>query len=163
MIRLVLTLTCGVCLAATAAIGQDARRAGENPKAVLPTLRRADALKSADALLAVSSAERPVVDPELPDPFYPTVKRTRKADAEPAAPALSTDYLIARAAESIKPQGTMLIGTEPYLLLDGKRFKAGDTIPVTVDGVGIQITVTSIQRNSYTLRLEDKELRREFK
>ena len=57
----------------------------------------------------------------------------------------------------------MLIGEEPYLLLDGRRFKAGDTIPVTIDGVGLQVTVTSIQRNSYTLRLNDKELRRDFK
>jgi hypothetical protein len=57
----------------------------------------------------------------------------------------------------------MLIGSEPYLLLDGRRYKSGDAISVNVNGLDIQVTVTSIQRNSYTLRHNDKERVCEFK
>lgn len=150
-------------LLASALVADEVRKAGDNPKAVLPALRRVDALKRADELLAMRPAESEALTENLNDPFYPLVKRAKKTAAAEPAPVVDADYLLNRAAETIKPQGTMLIGTEPFLLLDGKRYKAGDTIPVTVDGVGVQITVSSIQRNSYTLRLKDQELRREFK
>ena len=141
-----------------------APKAGENAKAVLPTLRRLDALKKADELLAAVPANSEGLTSELLDPFYPGLKRARDKKVEPTEPAvIDPQVLLKRAADTIMPQGTMLIGTEPYLLLDGKRYKAGDIISVTVDGVGVQVTVSSIQRNSYTLRLNDQELRRDFK
>ncbi|MBE2214548.1 MAG: hypothetical protein IAE82_11810 [Opitutaceae bacterium] len=145
--------------------GQESRKAGDNPRAVLPHARRADVLKKADELLEIRPAGSEELVTALPDPFYPGSKRPKdkkpgETDAKPEIPA---DQLLARAAESIRPTGTMLIGTEPYLLLDGKRYKSGDIISVTVDGLGVQVTVSSIQRNSYTLRLNDQELRRDFK
>jgi len=157
-----ITIILSVLLAPLAG-AQETRKAGDNPKAVLPSIRRVDVIKKADELLALQPADSAALTAELGDPFYPTVKRLR--DKKPGAEPVSIDpkYLLARAAESIKPQGTMLIGDEPYLLLDGKRYKSGDAIPVTIDGAGYQITVTSIQRNSYTLRLNDQELRRDFK
>ena len=152
-----------LCVMAVAVSAQEGRKAGENPKAVLPERRRAIVLTDAEEFLTIRPASVAAEAEDLLDPFYPTVKRVRKTETVEPVRNLDTNYLLTRAAESIKPQGTMLIGSEPYLLLDGKRFKAGDIIPVNVDGVGVQITVTSIQRNSYTLRLEDQELRRDFK
>jgi len=158
-----IALICSVLIVPVAG-AQDGVKAGDNPKAVLPTLRRADAIKKAGEFLEIKPAGSEALVAELMDPFNPQVKRSRDKKPE-AAPVVQVDpeTLLARAADSIRPQGTMLIGEEPYLLLDGRRFKAGDTIPVTIDGVGLQVTVTSIQRNSYTLRLNDKELRRDFK
>jgi len=150
-------------LLVTGLSAEEVRKAGDNPKAVLPPVRRVEALKRATELLANRPIDSEALTAELPDPFYPEVKRVR--DKKLGAPTAvgSADQLLRRAAEQINPAGTMLIGTEPYLLLNGRRFKAGDIIPVNIDGVGVQITILSIQRNSYTLRLEDQELRREFK
>lgn len=164
MILRLITLFSMVALASVAD-AQEVRKAGDNPKAVLPSMRRLDAIKKADEFLAIRPANSEELTADLTDPFYPEVKRVRDKKPGTVEPAVvvSPELLLARAAESIKPQGTMLIGSEPYLLLDGKRYKAGDLIPVTIDGVGVQVTITSIQRNSYTLRLNDQELRREFK
>lgn len=157
----ILVLVLGTVVAAEADV---APRAGENAKAVLPSLRRLDALKKADELLTAVPANSEQLTAELADPFYPGLKRAKDKKPEDTAPAvIDPQLLLKRAAQAIMPQGTMLIGTEPYLLLDGKRYKAGDKISVTVDGVGVQVTVSSIQRNSYTLRLDDHELRRDFK
>ena len=145
---------------------QDVRKAGDNPKAVLPIGRRLDALKKAEALLANRPADSDTLVAELGDPFYPDAKRIRDRKAGEAREPAITQWpaqLLAQAAAGIQPTGTMLIGTEPYLLLGGRRYKSGDVISVNVDGQGVQITISSIQRNSYTLRLEDQELRREFK
>ena len=57
----------------------------------------------------------------------------------------------------------MLIGSEPYLLIGGRRYKVGDQIAVTFEGLVYQVSISSIERNQYTLRLNDHELRREFK
>jgi len=159
-----IALLCTI-LIAPAAVAQETRRAGDNPKAVLPSFRRADSIKKAGEFLEIKPADSEALVAEIVDPFNPQIKRSKEKKPGAVEPVVAVDpeVLLSRAADSIRPQGTMLIGDEPYLLLDGKRYKAGDIIPVTVDGVGVQVTVTSIQRNSYTLRLDDKELRRDFK
>jgi hypothetical protein len=165
-LRLITALVFASIVASSFAHGQEARKAGDNPKAVLPHSRRVEALKKADELLAIRPAGSEELVATLADPFYPGTKRPKdkKAGSGSDQPVeLPTEQLLARAADSIRPQGTMLIGSEPYLLLDGRRYKSGDSISVNVDGLGVQVTVSSIQRNSYTLRLNDKELRREFK
>ena len=156
--RLILLFTLVLLPSAEA---QEARKAADNPKAVLPIARRQDALKRAGSLLAVSPADSEAFVSGMVDPFYPTLRREKeKSPAVEIAP----EELLVRAAEGIRPQGTLLIGAERYLLLDNnRRYKAGESIPVTVDGLGVQVTVVSIERNSYTLRLNDRELRREFK
>ncbi len=141
---------------------QDARKAADNPKAVVPTPRRKDALEKASALLVLAPANSDALTAEMVDPFYPTHRRQKEKESAPVE--IAPEVLLSRAAESIRPQGTLLIGAERYLLLENnRRYKAGESIPVTVDGLGVQVTVVSIERNSYTLRLNDRELRREFK
>jgi Ni/Co efflux regulator RcnB len=165
-LRFIIAVVSASVVAASFASGQEARKAGDNPRAVLPHSRRVDALAKADELLAIHPADSEALVATLGDPFYPGAKRPKdkKSGAGAEQPVeLPTEQLLARAAESIRPQGTMLIGSEPYLLLDGRRYKSGDSISVNIDGLGVQVTVSSIQRNSYTLRLNDQELRREFK
>lgn len=163
--RLIASFLFGLC-ALSAAQAQDSRKAADNPRAVLPHTRRAEALTKADELLAIQPSGSEALVADLPDPFYPGLARPKdkKPGAGEVKPEIPADQLLARAAELIKPQGTFVIGSEAFLqLVDGKRYKAGDVISVNVDGLGVQVTVSSIQRNSYTLRLNDQELRRDFK
>lgn len=164
MITRVLIIVALLALVSTAG-AQESRKAGDNPRAVLPHARRVDAIKRAGELLAVRPADSQALVADLNDPFYPGSRQAKDLKVAPKEPAetYSPAQLLARAAESIQPTGTMLIGTEPYLLLGGRRYKSGDTISVNVDGLGVQVIVSSIQRNSYTLRLNDQELRRDFK
>lgn len=156
-----LLLVCALVLIPVAG-AQEARKAADNPKAVRPTVRRQDSLQKAAALLAITPANSEALTADMVDPFYPSLRRQKEKSAPTAE--IAPEALLARAADGIRPQGTLLIGAERYLLLDNnRRYKAGESIPVTVDGLGVQVTVVSIERNSYTLRLNDRELRREFK
>lgn len=166
-LKLITALVFTSLVASAMAHAEEARKAGDNPKAVLPHSRRMEALKKADELLAIHPAGSEELVAELADPFYPGTKRSK--DKKPGAGdetkvLLSDAQQLARAAELIRPQGTVVMGSSAYLqMVDGKFCKVGDPISVNIDGLDVQVTVSSIERNSYTLRLNDQELRREFK
>lgn len=154
-------------LSGAASFANAAPKPVENPKAVFPVPRRLDALKSATQLLAPHTAVWSKNAPALPDPFFRSNTADAKAgstDAVAAQPSTRSDLDVLRSvAPQIRPTGTMLIGDEPYLLIGGRRLKVGDQITVTFDGGVYQVGLSSIERNSYTLRLNDQELQCEFK
>lgn len=135
---------------------------------VMSTHRRIAVMKTAEEVLIErhTSWKNSVAD--LPDPFYrPNVVVEQEPESsgnelfkEPGRPDAE---VLEAVAPKIRPTGTMLIGNEQYLLLAGKRFRAGDQISVTFDGLVYRLSITSIERNSYTLRLNDEELERDFK
>jgi hypothetical protein len=152
---------------AATTFAQRAPKPVENAKAVLPVPRRLEALKAATKLLAPRVAAWSKNAPRLNDPFFRSSAPASTSTATVTAseqPAEKSDLEVLRSvAPEIKPTGTMLIGDEPYLLIGGRRLKVGDQITVTFEGVVYQVGLSSIERNSYTLRLNDQELQREFK
>jgi len=130
--------------------------------------RRAAILKAADEVLADRQARWQSLVKDLPDPFYrPDVPVQEVAPARKPETMLSSRRsdreVLEKVAPMIQPTGTMLIGGEHFLLLGGKRFRSGDQISVTFEGAVYRITITSIERNSYTLRLNNHEMQRYFK
>jgi hypothetical protein len=143
--------------------------AAEQGTGVMPAHRRLEALKTAGELLAPRKAGWRTVVADMPDPFFrsnfATMAEEEAATEEPVRARLehSAADVLAAIAPGISPTGTMLIGAEPYLLMDGRRFRVGDQISVTFEGLVHQVVLSSIERNSYTLRLKESELTREFK
>jgi hypothetical protein len=139
-----------------------------NEKAVIPSKRRLQSLEEAHRILARQESTWKETVKSLPDPFF----RDNFVPEETANPVEATsetssdksDLEVLRGiSEQLQPTGTLEVGDSRYLLLDGKRLKVGDEIPLVFEGLIYRVTISSVQRNSYTLRLNDEELRREFK
>ncbi len=159
-------------LALALALVASALSAEEAPKlggaSVMPGQLRLESLRSAEQLIAERATTWRESTPGLVDPFFRVVSTSglRPGVAETAgkpAKVRSSDDALALAATKIAPTGTMLVGDEPFLLISGKRYRVSDEIPVTIEGSIYAVRIASIERNTYTLRLDDKELRREFK
>lgn len=139
-----------------------------NATAVIPSKRRLQSLEGASQVLAIQETTWKETVKSLPDPFF----RDNFVPEETAIPVEATgektsdksDLEILRGISmQLQPTGTLEVGDGRYLLLDGKRLKVGDEIPLVFEGLIYRITISSVQRNSYTLRLNNEELRREFK
>lgn len=164
-------LIASVLLAATSttiALGQ-ASFPGANAKAVMSSAKRKDALAAAARMLAPRDRTWKATIVGLPDPFFRTASADSgdsagRADDQASRRVQRSDLEILKAvAPEIRPQGTLLIGAEPFLLMGGKRFKVGDQLSVTFEDRVYRVTISAIERNSYTLRLNEQELQREFK
>ncbi len=150
-------------LAVMAAAGADS---SSSNRAVLPPARRLEALKDASRMLEARQATWKAAVADLPDPFFRTtfVPKIEEATPEPVARAERPDLEVLQlAAEQIRPTGTMMVDGENYLLMGGKRHKAGAMLPVTIDGIVYQILITAIDGKSYVLRLNEQELRQQLK
>lgn len=138
---------------------------------VVPPARRAAALESAQQLLAARDTGLPA---KLPDPFHPE-SFGASADASPGADGDTvadapvrrgprTDReLIAAIAAAIKPTGNFVVGGQPILFFGQKRVKAGDPLTINFEGADYTLTITSIDRTSFTLRLNREEYTRPIK
>ena len=134
-------------------------------RAVLPPSRRIEALKLADRVLATPQPNWQAITTDLPDPFF------RKSSAPPPTEVVdvvpqstrSTLDVLQQAAGNFRPTGIMMVDGENYLLMDGKRYKAGAVLPVTIDETVYHISITAIAGKSYSLRLQDQELRQQLK
>lgn len=152
-----------VLVTAHSAVGQDA-----SGRALMSVKRRMDALAMADRVLAQRTPNFTQLVADLSDPFFRVNFAGQDEVAAPEeAPGRRFEHsdldVLKGIAPGIVPTGTLLVGNEPYLLVGEKRLKVGDQISVTFDGLVYQVAVSSIERNSYTLRLNQHELRREFK
>ncbi|MGH8021357.1 MAG: hypothetical protein ACREIA_24375 [Opitutaceae bacterium] len=136
--------------------------------AVLPVGRRLEALKVAERTVEQEKTSWQAMIEGVTDPFFrstTTEQASRPAEEPrtPAKPERSAEEVLAAVAPQITPTGTMLIGSEHYLLIAGRRYKVGDQISVTFEELVYEVRIASIERNSYTLQLNDNELRRDFK
>ena len=138
-----------------------------NAKAVIPSKRRLQSLEDVQRVLARQETAWKQTVKSLPDPFFRdhfVPEEVAPVEATSGTSSDKTDREILRGiSEQIQPTGTLEVGAGRYLLLDGKRLKVGDEIPLVFEGLIYRVTISSVKRNSYTLRLNDEELRREFK
>lgn len=140
---------------------------------VLPAARRAAALEAAQALVAQRDVALP---PKLSNPFYPASFGGGQQEVTPAGPGdgalepvlrpsgpRSDRELLATLAGAIRPSGYFVIGGVPTLVFGQKRVKAGDPLTINFEGSDYTLTVTAIDRTSFTLRLNREEFTRPIK
>ncbi|HEX9781150.1 MAG TPA: hypothetical protein VGA56_00260 [Opitutaceae bacterium] len=168
MKHLQLAICAGLLVAGNSFSPVAAFAAGASGGIVLPAVKRMEALKAAERTFkqAEFASKAPAAD--LPDPFFRVMEPEPIAVpahvlAEPVRPAKSGEQILEGVAPRISPTGTMLLGTEQYLLIGGRRYRVGDQISVTFEEMVYAVEIASIERNSYTLRLNETELRRDFK
>ena len=77
--------------------------------------------------------------------------------------AMADREKLERISTQIKPSGMAKIGDTAILLFSQKKFKVGDTLPIVFEGVTYDIQITSIDRTSFTLRLNNEEITRPIK
>lgn len=133
---------------------------------VIASQQRLNALERARELIAPRASTWKETTKELPDPFYRS-KGARNLDVGNLPPVtraeLSDRELLRKLAPQIEPSGYFVVGGEPVLLINGKRLKAGDTVNLNYEGLVYQVAISSIESNSFALRLNKQELRRELK
>lgn len=84
------------------------------------------------------------------------------SNPEPAKPTTDRDIL-AYIADKVSPSGTFVINGEPILIISKKKYKVGDQITIGFDGRDFDLEITSIQRTTYSLRLNRAEITRPIK
>lgn len=89
----------------------------------------------------------------------------RRAKAvTPTAPRITTDReLLMAIAAQLKPTGMVTLGSDPILLMGSRKIKVGEPISASFEGKPIAVTVTAIDRTSFTLRLNSEEFTRPIK
>ncbi len=130
---------------------------------ILPPVRRAASLEKAARLL-----EQPVVPAILPtikNPFAPPdFDRIDPVEAPVVAGvaprARTAREVLEMIAASINPTGTMFMREEPILVFASGHRRVGDRITASVDGVQYTVTISGIDRTSYTLRLNNEQISR---
>lgn len=140
---------------------------------VVPPAKRAASLEAAQNLIATRDAALPS---NLADPFHPpgfgasqeTPNVSPGTDNPTTEPAVRsgprTDReLVAAIAAAIKPTGNFILGGQPILAFGQKRVKAGDPLTINFEGTEYTLTITAIDRTSFTLRLNREEYTRPIK
>ncbi|MFA5264782.1 MAG: hypothetical protein WC378_13245 [Opitutaceae bacterium] len=137
---------------------------------ILPGAQRQPAVALAQKL-----AQVPALSPlshDLKSPFNPpgfeqededeAKAKVAAAAAEPVKPKGDRDILEIIASK-VNPSGTFIMGGEPMLLISKKKFKIGDSLTIAFDGRDYEIEITSIERTSFSLRLNRAEISRPIK
>jgi hypothetical protein len=108
----------------------------------------------------MESRGKPAVVPE--DCISPFTGKVRAAAPEPdfsnlpVPVGLSGPELLSQLAGKIPSTGTLVFGGNALLLLGPKRVKVGDTITVNHDGKDYQLTLTSVNSTSFTVKMGDE-------
>lgn len=146
--------------------------AGASAQVILPA-KRAAALEAAQQLLANRDATLPA---KLADPFHPPgfggssvmtpVLPGNETMTEPAprpsGPRTDRELLAAIAA-AIRAPNVITMGGQQILTFGQKQVKAGDPLTINFEGADYTLTVTAIDRTSFTLRLNREEYTRPIK
>ena len=81
--------------------------------------------------------------------------------AGPAAPTVLSDKdVLAKISEKIVPTGTIFVAGQPMLMFGKKFVKVGTHFTVTYSGSSYDVALTSIDRTTFTLRLNGQEITR---
>ena len=79
-----------------------------------------------------------------------------------AKPSTDRDFLNVIAAK-IMPSGTLILGDEPLLIFGKKRLRVVDKLTVTYENQVYDLVLVSIERTTFTLRLNQEEITRPIK
>ncbi|MBL9208524.1 MAG: hypothetical protein JNN01_25805 [Opitutaceae bacterium] len=77
--------------------------------------------------------------------------------------ATSPRELLAAIAGEIRPTGVAVVGGDSILLVGSRKLRVGDPITATYGGKPFTVTITAIDRTSFTLRLNGEEYTRPIK
>jgi len=86
-------------------------------------------------------------------------KAAEAAALNKARPA-NENELLERIAERVMPSGSLSLNGEPLLIFGQKRVRVGDKLTITYDSVDYTVEIASIQRFTFTLRLNRAEVTR---
>lgn len=153
--RLILSLLAGG-LSVSHAVGQRSD--------ILPPARRAQSVEAAGKLLGQSILT--TVPATAKNPFAPVdfdrVEPT-EAPAPVAGPAprvRTTREILEMIAANVSPTGTMFMRDEQILVFPNGHRRVGDRITATVGGAQYSVTISGIDRTSYTLQLNNEQISR---
>ncbi|HYC69933.1 MAG TPA: hypothetical protein VEB66_01925 [Opitutaceae bacterium] len=138
---------------------------------VVPPNRRAAAVEAAQNLIAARDTALPA---NLVDPFHPVGFGASEAPADPQGNEPAPDpanrsgprtdrELLAAIAAAIRAPNVITLGGQQILVFGQRRVKAGDTLTISFEGTDYTLTVTAIDRTSFTLRLNREEYTRPIK
>lgn len=144
---------------------------GKSEEQVIAHQTRTTIIEQAQAILDDIQTTPQLATADLAFPFH----RIEKSEPEPVAttqdnqpdvaPTIqASDSVILRAmAEQFTPTGSLIKADKRLLLLPGGNLiSEGQSIPLTVRGQQYQILVEEVQKDGYTLRLNDVILKRKF-
>lgn len=141
-----------------------------HPQVVSSPAQRQASLDLAARLLAAKANPAATLPDDLVDPFNPTALAGPTPTVKPgtgappiiAAPSSSSEIL-QKIAPEIRPSGIMTLGGTPLLLIGEKKLKVGDNLTIKFEGNEYTLVVTSIDRTSFRLRLNNEEITRPIK
>jgi hypothetical protein len=132
---------------------------------VPPSTVREKALELGERLVKPGLEAGQVVFQDLKNPFSP-----EGFDGLPVGPGapekpgqvkeISPRERLEAIAASLAPSGIVNMGGRMVLLLGGKRYSVGDRIPVTHDGGTVEIELVTLDRTTFSVRLNAEQITR---
>jgi hypothetical protein len=154
-------------LAALGLLSAGSLARADEPHAVLTPAARKEALAKADAMLSQKPLGLPAnaVDPFHSEAFAEATGHAVHAmtDLTPkAGPKTDRDILVG-IATGLKPTGNFVVAGQPTLFFGEKHVKPGTTLTINFEGAEYIVEITTIDRTSFTLRLNREEYTRPIK
>ena len=128
--------------------------------------KRHESLEKAKSLLTAKETAAVSADPFHSEAFTIAVTGARpqtEKPAEPTAGPRSERDLLQAIAASLKPTGNFVIGGQPTIVFGQKKVKSGSSLTITFEGTEYTLEVVSVDRTSFTLRLNREEFTRPIK
>ncbi len=92
------------------------------------------------------------------DPFDVSKEEEIEIVEEAVEEEISAEQLMPLLAKNVNPTGIFAIGGEYYLMFKEDKVKSGGSISVEYDKKEYNMEIVRVQRNAYSLRLEDAEI-----
>ncbi|MBX7122095.1 MAG: hypothetical protein K1X42_08185 [Opitutaceae bacterium] len=160
-----------ICIAGTPLVGAPAKalKADINPSAARTAM--VEKAQKLSRQVEVANLAATTVDPfspasfNAPDPeeMRLAAEAARRARGVPGPRVASDRDLLIAIAHQIKPTGTMNLGGESILLVGSQKIRVGESLSASYEGKPIAVTVTAIDRTSFSLRLNGEEFTRPIK
>ena len=128
--------------------------------------KRAVSLDLAKSLLTTQPLGMTDDELERKNPFNPVAVASAQSAvvaAESAAPVVADRDRLSQLASQLIPTGSVQLGGTAYLLFGQKKFKVGDSLPISFQGSIYELVITAIERTSFSLRLNNEEITRPIK
>jgi len=152
-----------LALLAGGASAQSARPGSD----LLPPGRRAANVELATRLAVAREPAKLPASWDAPDPEEMRLEAEAAEAARRAGLAsvrtTTPRQLLEALAGEIRVTGVVSLGGEPILLVGSRKIRVGEVITATHEGRPLTVTVTAIDRTSFTLRLNGEEFTRSIK
>jgi hypothetical protein len=126
--------------------------------------KRMLALDTARLLLTTQPTIESPSQLERQNPFNPSAAVVEQAPtAAPVVVVVADRDRLDLLAGKVVPSGSVQIAGASILLFGHKKFKVGDVYPIVFQDVTYELHITAIDRNNFTLRLNNEEITRPIK